>query len=850
MLRAQSKHHHTIIDNVVVRINLNTPPPMRGIVMKKNNKTNKTNKTNKRNKTTSSSAMKPDAKLDTKPEAINITISDFQIALTPHSVRPLLRLSTAFATFKHLVASAERSGRNAMKNADSWTPHNEQEYIQAYRRFHHNQSKPPAAAFGTSAKDGLLYTTEEEELLDKQLLESLEQRAFFTHEILDARHQSLKWTLPKAGKTVIPGTRAKIVRRADREYFLTTTVQTMVDKKMKDSRRKDDEGFSSSGESSGESSEEEEEEEEVQCIVDEEELTGLHRGYSGRHNSNNSNNSSAAAAAAATQGGYVGTVTFQLQWSKIGLSIGSNAKPHHFEIEFKGIGVEGTSKCILPLTQRCNSLAFNINTMSVHDDSEHGVKARGSSRSGITNIVDFVINHRKQNTKLTNDISIRVEQGPLRGRRGRRGQKRQKGQKGQAAPPHLHVVARTQHLRIVVVFDRINTLLALVGDIQVPAYESLMQAPGSAAAVAAAHVAEDIDDTASSVAAKDVHGQAYETQQIGLLLGGMELHLDLKTGLLLALPEYISEDYSRMNVILQKCEVHCDIASGLADHHDDHHDHDGEDGEEDEGGDDHHHRRHHHHVYPEEDLVIDIVDFETKNATLHKKNEQEGGVVMTTTATCISEIENDDVDFHVNIVGKQCDKPQARERTTEWKTEWKRDVNFSMGRFSVNFTPSVIASLHRVLNIKSEADQYRTHIDEQKRNQQSAIRTSVEKARKRAQLKLIHHKFDAIDHDGSGELDTSEFLEFIQNHDQERDNMKSVMPCELSYIVTRLVERIDTDGNGSVSWYEFSNSREVKSALACAGSPGEGGRYEEIAEGKVYFGLLGCWVVGLYWHLY
>ena len=91
LLKEQPKYHHSVINNLTIQINLDVPPPMSGIVMNKVD--------------------------HIIPEDIDIKIfvSDFETILTPDSVRPLLRLSTAFSTYNHLVLSAERVGRNYCK---------------------------------------------------------------------------------------------------------------------------------------------------------------------------------------------------------------------------------------------------------------------------------------------------------------------------------------------------------------------------------------------------------------------------------------------------------------------------------------------------------------------------------------------------------------------------------------------------------------------------------------------------------------------------------------------------------------------------------------------------------------
>ena len=446
-LRDQPSHHHSLLKHVTINIDINAPPPMSGIYYKndknKQNQQNQQNqqKLNQSNNTRSSKKEMKQLKMKTnqlnssqQKDEIKIKISDIQISLTPDSIRPILRLSSSFATHTNLVSAAERTGRILTKTKNGepirmWTRKDEKKYISMYKSMIHVPE--------------LLDDIEMNET--KKECKELEERVSNVQDLLDARHQAWNWILPKAGNKIITGTRASIIRRANRESFLLKPIEELIQSnpfKDKDSSillfEKDYDM--------------------KRLILEnqEEEKNGVKENK----------------------------YYFKISVSKVSLLIGSNAKPKHFVFDISNINVSATTNFA------SHEINIHLNMIELRDESlmssSFGHVHRNSNKR-IHKMIDFVIKNKQDTVTsgLEDDIRINIQVAApsVESTDASRSPSitSLEGDQKPMQAPHRHVVVHTLHLRVIAVFDRINTMTALLSDIQVPDYEILLQAPGSAA---------------------------------------------------------------------------------------------------------------------------------------------------------------------------------------------------------------------------------------------------------------------------------------------------------------------------------------------------------------------------------
>ena len=98
----------------------------------------------------------------------------------------------------------------------------------------------------------------------------------------------------------------------------------------------------------------------------------------------------------------------------------------------------------------------------------------------------------------------------------------------------------------------------------------------------------------------------------------------------------------------------------------------------------------------------------------------------------------------------------------------------------------------------------------------------VQQLKKEEQLARLEASFKQIDTSGDGELDCQEFVEFLhrqnryeQKTSQNDSMMRRAMPFELRDIAERVVQAIDKDQNGTLSWAEFRNCSQMRGIGRC-----------------------------------
>ena len=338
-------------------------------------------------------------------------------------------------------------------------------------------------------------------------------------------------------------------------------------------------------------------------------------------------------------------------------------------------------------------------------------------------------------------------------------------------------------IRLVVWFDRINELIAMLGNISVPDYEE------KAKISACRHLEVGkmlwqfgTDDNSSIRPINDAttYAQAmllaYEQENTGMLIGSSpKLDLDAKFGIRIAIPQ--SEALESTSIAALKFML--DVESRI------------------------------HSNKLRESFHFDLLNFQIENSTL-SGDSINGETVVDNSCMNLLEIENEAVD--IQLIYRADHDPK--------KTLLTSHIDLMVGKLAANITPAVISSLYRISSSYSDANERADAQAKEMGHFAEYHKDSLEKLRIAEQLSKLEASFKRIDVSGDGELDCDEFVEFLhkqEKHTSEKHNIATslsrAMPFELRLISKRLVSLIDKDKNGTVSWDEFKNCPQIRASI-------------------------------------